>query len=229
MMGTACTLLPTNSAKAQLGFGGGGWGIFGGFNYVPSPGAFLQQRDLAVIGRGPQSRPSHNPLSGNPNAYFNRVRDNGLVPHYDVQRRQPPAYASESSASPGMASASRTTPQPQPQPAQAPASKPTLPLNTFFDAARRLVWPAESPIQGDLKAKRDSSDEASLVVLAELEQKSVATITSVAEAREKLLEYGRPALQEARREQTLRIADSFHLFLLSLYESLAQAANPPAQ
>jgi hypothetical protein len=74
--------------------------------------------------------------------------------------------------------------------------------------------------------KRDRSDEASLVVLNETKQQTVASITSITEARERLLEYGRPALQEVRREQTPRIADSFHLFLLSLYESLAQAASP---
>jgi hypothetical protein len=32
---------------------------------------------------------------------------------------------------------------------------------------------------------------------------------------------------EIRTYTTPRVADTFHLFLLSLYESLAQAANPP--
>jgi hypothetical protein len=210
--------LSARPARAQ-------WGIFGGFNYVPSPGNFLDQRSLAQTARGPQTRPSHSPLSGNPNAYFNRVRDNGFVSHYDVQRRLPPAYLPEPRSSPGLATAARPEPQPQPQPQ--PKPKPSLPLASFFDATRRLVWPAESPVEGELKAKRDSSDEASLAVLAEVDRQGVASITSVTEARQRLLDYGRPALQEARQEQTLRIADSFHLFLLSLYESLAQAASPP--
>ena len=37
------------------------------------------------------------------------------------------------------------------------------------------------------------------------------------------------ALQYVRAHETPRVADTFHLFLLSLYESLAQAANPPAE
>ena len=47
------------------------------------------------------------------------------------------------------------------------------------------------------------------------------------DARAKLLDYGRPALQYIRDNATPRIADTFHLFLLSLYESLAQAATVP--
>ena len=46
-------------------------------------------------------------------------------------------------------------------------------------------------------------------------------------AREKLLVYGQPALQVIRSTTTPRIAENFHNFLLSLYDSLAQAANPP--
>jgi hypothetical protein len=46
----------------------------------------------------------------------------------------------------------------------------------------------------------------------------------VAEARQKLLDYGRPALHYVKAHETPRVADSFHGFLLSLYDSLAQAA-----
>jgi hypothetical protein len=78
-----------------------------------------------------------------------------------------------------------------------------------------------------LRAKRDLSDQASLVVLEEIKQHPAASITTVTEARQRLLDYGRPALQAIRAESTPRIADVFHSFLLSLYESLAQAASPP--
>jgi len=54
-----------------------------------------------------------------------------------------------------------------------------------------------------------------------------ASLSTVTQARQKLLDYGRPALKEIRQSATPRIADTFHLFLLSLYESLAQAANAP--
>jgi len=209
--------------------------MFGGFNSVPSPGNFLNDRALNQAARGIQSRPSHSPLSGNPNAYFNRIRDNGLVPHYDVQSRQPPAYQPAPRSSLGLTSSTRTAPQPvtvspASQPAQAqPAQRPLLPVASFFDSEQRLIWPGESPVHGDLKEKRDSSDQASLVVLNETKQQGVASITSVAEARQRLLDYGQPALQALRQDQTPRIADSFHHFLLSLYESLAQTATASPQ
>jgi len=99
-------------------------------------------------------------------------------------------------------------------------------LASFFDASLKLVWPKESPIDGDLKQKRDISDQASLVVLNETKRYQTATLSSVTEARQKLLDYGRPALQKIRSTNTAPIAESFHQFMLSLYESLAQAASP---
>jgi hypothetical protein len=64
-------------------------------------------------------------------------------------------------------------------------------------------------------------------VLDETKQNGAASIASVADARQKLLDYGRPALQEVRTNNTPRVSDTFHLFLLSLYEALAQAAGSP--
>ncbi len=54
-----------------------------------------------------------------------------------------------------------------------------------------------------------------------------ASVSSAAFARQKLLDYGRPALQEIRSSSTPAISDAFHMFLLSLYDSLAQSAAPP--
>ena len=233
LVAATTTSLETAPAQAQWGMG---WGMFGGFNTVPSPTNFLNDRAAAAAARGIQSRPSHSPLSGNPNAYFNRVRDNGFVPHYNVQSQLPPAYQPMPRLSPGVASnaaaparpaTANANPAAEPAPAQPPA-KPVLPLVSFFDAAQQLVWPAEAPVEGDLKEKRDSSDQASVVVLNETKQQGVASITSVAEARQRLLDYGQPALQAVRQTQTPRIADTFHMFLLALYESLAQAATSPA-
>ena len=227
LVGASLTSLGARPAQAQWEMG---WGMFGGFNTVPSPGNFLNDRALGAANRGIQSRPSHAPLSGNPNAYFNRVRDNGFVPHYNVQSSLPPAYQPASRSSLGLTSNASTSPRPAPvspapQPAAAqPAPRPLIPLASFFDAAERLIWPGEAPVDGDLRGKRDTSDQASLVVLNETKRQAVASITSVAEARQKLLDYGQPALQAVRLDQTPRIADSFHQFLLSLYESLAQAA-----
>jgi hypothetical protein len=209
--------LATSPARAiDFGFG---W--FGGFNYVPSPGDFLNERANIQALRGMQPRPSHSPYAGNPNAYFNRIRDPGFVPRYDTARRRSPAYQPAPTASPGDVAAA-------PQPAGVMAiPRPLVPLASFFDASLTLVWPSESPVEGDLKEKRDTSDRSCLVVLNETKQQRIATITSVTMARQHLIDYGQPALQAIRQRSTPRISDAFHLFLLSLYESLAQAAMPP--
>jgi hypothetical protein len=176
----------------------------------------------AALGRPEPT--SFRPYANNSNAYFNRIRDPGFVNHSDVRRRQPPVYRQERARSLGQtANGSAAVP-----PASAPAApSPVLPLASFFDASRTLIWPSESPLAGDLRAKRDLSDQASLVVLEETKQHQPASITTVTEARQRLLDYGRPALQAIRAESTPRIADVFHAFLLALYDSLEQAAWSP--
>ena len=82
-------------------------------------------------------------------------------------------------------------------------------------------------MDGEFLGKREASDQASLVVLKETKQHGVASITSATEARQKLVEYGRPALKQLRAAATPPIADSFHRFLLSLYDSLEAAASAP--
>ncbi len=101
-----------------------------------------------------------------------------------------------------------------------------VPIGSFFDASRILVWPSDAPFDGDLITKRDTSDEACLTVSDLVDKFRSAPITSVTYARSKLLEYGQPALQSIRGHSTPRIAENFHQFLLSLYDSLAAAANP---
>ena len=76
------------------------------------------------------------------------------------------------------------------------------------------------------QGKRTVFDQASQLALAETKKSGVASIATVTDARQKLLEYGRPGLQYVRTHETPRVADGYHLFLLSLYESLAQAINP---
>jgi hypothetical protein len=193
----------------------GGFGI-GGFNYVPSPGDFLNAHALSNAARAGRP-PSNNVYAGNPNSYLNRIRDNGFVPSYDITRRVPPAQRAPR-VSPGERAAAA-------QPAA--IARPVVPLPTFFDSTRRLVWPSDAPVGGELQQKRDVSDESSRVVLGELEAQGRATVGSVTDSRLKLIAYGQPALQEIRTAGTARVADAFHLFMLSLYESLGQAASPP--
>jgi hypothetical protein len=203
----------TTPAQAQWGFGGG-WG-FGLFNPAPSPTQYIFQNSLVAAGRGYQG-PTRTPYAGDSNAYFNHIRDNGFVERYNVARREPSYYR--------YVPTSAVAPPPSPVPA--PAEKqPALPLASFYDAQGQLAWPADSPAAGDLKEKRATFDQASHLVLDESKKSGVASMASVTDARQKLVDYGRPALQYVRAHETARLADTFHLFLLSLYESLAQATH----
>jgi hypothetical protein len=217
------TILLGASSTPALAQAGWGWGVFGPLNIVPTPTDFLNQHALNRAALGRREPTSFRPYANSSNAYFNRIRDNGFVNHSDVRRRQPPVYRQERARSLGQAA---NVPAGT-SPASATAAPSPLPLASFFDASKTLVWPSESPLAGDLKAKRDFSDQASLAVLDETKQYQAASITTVTEARQRLLDYGRPALQAIRAESTPRIADVFHSFLLALYDSLEQAASPP--
>ena len=189
-----------------------------GFRTVPSPTDFLNQHALINAQRasGPTS---NNVYAGNPNSYVNRVRDNGFTPSYNVQRRR------SSTAAPVSLGASSRAQAPVPPAAAATRNAPTL--ASYFDEQLRLVWPADAPVSGDLKPKRDASDKASLAVLTEVGKQGRASVAAATDARQKLLDYGRPALQEIRETATPVVADTFHAFMLSLYDSLKQAAAAP--
>jgi hypothetical protein len=207
-LGLIVLVLHSDQALAQWGMGyGWGWGGLGMRN-VPSPSDYLNQHALTRAAAGAQGVPSRTPYSSSSNAYFNRVRDNGFVSHYDVRRRQAPAY--------------------QPARGDAPATerRAVSPLASFFDASQRLVWPSESPTAGDLQEKRDRSDEASRAVLQETKQQTTASLSSVTYARQQLIDYGQPAIRELQSQSTAAIVDGFHRFLLGLYDSLAQAGWP---
>ena len=75
-----------------------------------------------------------------------------------------------------------------------PQPTPSLPLASFYNAEGQIVWPADAPTAGDLKEKRGVFDQASQAVLAELKKNGVASIATVTDARQKLLDYGRPGL-----------------------------------
>jgi hypothetical protein len=208
-------------ARAQYGMGAGwGWGMFG---VQPSPSTqMLNQHALNRAAGGVRSSRSHSAYSGNSNSYVNRIRDNGFVSHYDVQRRRAPSYQSAQSTSTANRVREGTRQAPSPS-----ATAAIVPLVSFFDASMRLAWPQESPVDGALQEKRDLSDRAALAVLKENQRQGVASITSATEARQKLLDYGRPALRHLRAAATTPIADSFHRFLLSLYDSLEASTWPP--
>jgi hypothetical protein len=206
-------------AEAQWGGAFGGWG-WGGFSQVPKPESFLNSKALIDASRDTHI-PSRDVYANNPNSYINHIRDNGFVERYDVARREPSHFRytpAPGQSSPGMTPTAMTASQPMP----------LLPLASFYDPKGQIVWPADSPVAGDLKEKRTVFDQASQLALAETTKSGVASVAAVSDARQKLLDYGRPALQYVRTHETPRIADGFHLFLLSLYQSLAQAVNPTA-
>ncbi|QEH35764.1 hypothetical protein OJF2_43210 [Aquisphaera giovannonii] len=219
----ACAVMGLAPGRAHAQFGYGGFGWMGGFNYVEQPTNVINQAALSRAGRpvGPEIRSVY---ANMPNSYINNIRDNGFVPTYNVARRRPVSERAPARTSPGdLAMVTPGTPAPVAAPA-APA-RPQIPLSSFFDSMQRLAWPAESPVDGDLKEKREVSDHASLEVYLQSTAHGAATLTSVAEARQKLLDYGRPALKEVREKFTPRVADTFHMFMLSLYDSLAQVAT----
>lgn len=202
-----------------MGMGGGMWGLWD-FRTVPSPTDFLNQHALQNAARA--GRPaSNNVYANNPNSYVNRVRDPNFTPRYDVRRRSPDLSRSEAPVSLGAA----TPNQAATNAAAAAVVRTIAPLASFFDASRHLVWPADAPAGDELKPKRDRSDEASLLVLNEVERHGRAPIALAADARQRLLDYGRPALQEIRQTAPPAIADGFHSFLRSLYDSLSASTE----
>jgi hypothetical protein len=221
----------TSPARAQSGMGMGygtgmgmGYGMgMGSFRYAPSPTDYLNQR--ASLNAARRSAPAtQGSMAGNPNAYYNKVRDDSFVSHADPQVRRSPAQRRQ----PAAASADQDHRQPAADRTTAASkSKQVIPLTDFFDASDKLVWPGEAAAEAGLKEKREIFERASLAVLEESRQHGIASNATVTAARQKLLDYGRPALQQVRASSTPEVADTFHHYLLSLYESLARSAAPP--
>jgi hypothetical protein len=114
----------------------------------------------------------------------------------------------------------------RPKAAAGPSEPTTVNLASFFKD-EHLIWPSVSPITGDFGKKQETADLGVLAVLNEYNMKGLARVSTVTDARQKLLDYGRPALQYVREQSTPALADSFHVFLLSLYGNLGNAATVP--
>ena len=219
-------------AEAQYGFGG--FGGFGGFpnQYGAQNEQMLNSWALQNGAKATMGPKQNNVYAGNPNAYINHLHDDGYIEKYDVgTRREIEASIGRYSDGPPPSYYRSLDSRPAPAPAAAPAPPqmvaPNLPLSTFFDRYQKLVWPGGSPDYGDLGTRRATADLACLAVLNDYNLRGLAQVGTVTEARAKLVDYGRPALQYIRDNSTPRVADTFHLFLLSLYDSLAQAATVP--
>ncbi len=215
-------LVPSGTARAQWGFGDMMWG------YNPENASrtveAINQRSLQAGQAAFDARRNIQPAANGANSYMNRVRDTDFVGRFDIStRRGVSSGVARAPAQPRPSTPAQTAPAPAPAPAPT-----VIALATFFDAANRLIWPADAPVNSGLGDKRNVSDQASLLVLREVQANRVASVTSVAEARSLLLDYGRPALQYLRDGSTTQVADGFHRFLLGLYEALGAAALPPS-
>ena len=218
---TATTAMST-PAHAQYGTGMGmgmgmgmgcwGWGwAWGGFSQVPKPESYLYQKSLADSQRAIAARDGY---ADNPYSYMNRVRDSRVVGSYSAIRREP--ARKRNGAGPRTTTTALLVSR----------QTPTWPLASFYGPEGKIGWPANTPTAGDLGERRAAFEPACRAVLDEVKQNSVASIARVADARRKLLDYGRPALEHVRAHESPRVAEAFHQYLLSLYQSLAQAVDP---
>ncbi len=111
--------------------------------------------------------------------------------------------------------------------ASAPPPPRTVSLGNFFNRYGEFVWIADAPAGTDLLPARSLSDQAVALVLKEYQAQGIAPVSAVTDARRKLLDYGRPALDFVRKTKTPAVADTFHVFLMSLYTNLEMAASVP--
>ncbi|WP_435006115.1 hypothetical protein P12x_003772 [Tundrisphaera lichenicola] len=213
-------------SEAQFGFGGYGFG-FGYNQNAYSDVNFLNSRSLNNAAAAAANRPQ--PLT----APRFQSRDDSFYDKYDLSTREsminrvardPGREMGTADPSGALARAARTT-APRPQ-APAP-SQPSFLLADFFDKNHRLIWPSNAPITGGLGKKQEIADQSILAVLNQHQLQGLASLSTVTEARQKLLDYGRPALEFVRKETTPAISDSFHVFLLSLYSQVGLAATVP--
>jgi len=225
----ALLFLGTGTAEAQFGFGFG----FGGWArpYTPESVKFLYNRSNART-RANTGAPRS---LKEPDRFDYRKEAVRLQERHDFQDRR--SLGSVSGGRPAAANQRGELVRVAPPPAAAgaapivaaqPSAAPVLRITSFVNEDNEVVWPADAPLSGDLAPKRQAADEAIHEVALEYRANQKAKVESAAEARKRLIDYGRPALANLRDNSTPRVADSFHLFLLSLYESLAQATRGPA-
>ena len=203
-------------AQAQGAFGGFGWGL--GYQ-TPSSVNFLNDHAAARVGsvaaRQPRNLRAPIPVSRDVD-FFNRYDAETRAAMVDRVARYPRRSLAQPTQSQAPAVAENPTPAP-----------PASPLSSFFNTMRQLIWPADAPTGGELAAKRSSSDAKTQQVFNELEMHGYALVATATDARIKLIDYGQPALQFMRDNSTPAVADGFHSFLLSLYDSIGQTASLP--
>jgi hypothetical protein len=213
-------------AEAQWGYGFDGWG-FGWLPYqTPASVQYLNQR-AALAGQAAAMN-----QRANLTAPSRPPRDVTFFERYDAETRRSMEEGIARRLTPLPARITPTTPSPSQtpkavdSPGRTTPSPAVTPLNSFFNRDDQLVWPSDAPTEGELTAKRAAADKSALAVVKETMARGVATVASATEARSKLLDYGRPALEFVRKNSTVGVADSFHQFLLLLYDAIGASVNP---
>lgn len=189
---------------------------------VASPTDYLYERDRARISAygnavqqqaaGSQAESSH----AGSNAYFNRLRDYSGEETYHVSSRQ----SLSRRATPPVRKPSRAETRPA-----ATQQAGAQPLDAYFLAGGAFDWPRDAPATGALRSAQTEVEAAVKVVLNQVRSGGKAKAQDVAAAKRKLVNYGQPALAEAKSARSKAVADCFHYFLLFLHQSLDQAAE----
>ncbi len=207
-----------SSAHAQFGYGWG-WGL--GYQ-TPAVVNYTYQRANIAEGAAYANRPTNLTAPARPPRdvdFFERYDPQTLQAMENRVARNPRTYYQPPPAPTAVAVAT-------PSPAAGTPTYKSAPLSSFFNQYDEVVWPTDAPVTGGLQAERTVSDQASRAVLKEYNTDGLAKVATVTDARNKLLDYGRPAL-EFVRTHTPPVADTFHGYLLSLYDAIGRAAIEP--
>ena len=213
-------------ARAQWGFGygfgmGGQWGNQMATQNINNRSAAAASYAYSIRQNLPGTG---NVYANNPNSYINNIRDASFSERFDPSTRR--TIEGQAARRPTSSSrASGTTPNPGTTPTPAAAASSILPLIQFFSASGVLVWPSEAPVDGMLGDQKTQADTAARAVLQEVKAQGFAPVGLVATARAKLVDYGTPALSYLGEHTTPAVVDTFHRFLLSLYDSLGAAGT----
>jgi hypothetical protein len=211
---TVFLLIFQHSAQAQFGpFG------FGGPFFGPANAPYVSPTML-VQDRRPMTQNVGGPVTtapANPNAYWNYTRDSSqsfaFTPRNDIRRGVR-----------GIDSASTRRVSTPNSRNEKSGVKPADHFLGFFGQNGQLVWPADAPLEGELSGKRAAVDSAMAELRTQAQSKTNFKVSSIVQSRNTLLDYGRPSLAILRENQPSR-ADSFHAWMLDLYNTLGQMSE----
>lgn len=192
-------------------------GPFMGPFFAPHVSATQQVQDRKPITLNVGGPIQHRP-GDSPNAYWNNLRE-PIPASY--------TYAPRSNIRTGNRGIDSATTSRNRQAKPAAMTTKVLPKDHFlgfFSPGGPLVWPVDSPLDGELSGKRATVDEAMTRLKTDLAGTTPPPVASIVGARNELLAYGRPALAYLREHKASR-ADSFHAWLLDLYNTLGDLAQ----